>query len=118
MLVAPGLLVASIGIVILGTGFGVALSIYRSLVTGLAPQSLRGGLVSLSEGAGRVMDTVTPIAMGGIIAIVTPIAGFSPAVQLSGLSAAVVGVGGGIFCLFVASFSPQVPVEKYDTGPE
>lgn len=118
VLFAPGLLVANAGVLVLGTGFGIALSIYRSLITSLAPQSLRGGLVSLSEGAGRVMDTATPVAMGGIIAVATPVVGFSPAVQLSGVSVAVVGAGGGILCLFVASFSPQVSTAQYDTHPE
>lgn len=114
MLVAPGMFVAYTGIVILGIGFGIALSLYRSIVTGLAPQSLRGGLVSISEACGRIMDTLTPIAMGGIIAVMTPVIGFVSAVQLAGLSAVVVGVGGGIFCLFVLSASPPIETEQYE----
>ena len=111
-LFAPNLPVASTSAVLLGAGFGVALSIYRSLITGLAPAALRGGLVSASEGAGRIMDTTTPIAMGGIIAVATPVVGFAPAVQISGLAAAVVGAGGGSLCLVLASVSREVPVEE------
>lgn len=114
VLFAPGLYVANAGIVVLGTGFGVALSIYRSIITGLAPQSLRGGLVSLSEAAGRIMDTVTPVAIGGIIAVATPVVGFVPAVQISGLTAAIVGAGGGALCLCIGSLSPEVPAERYE----
>lgn len=114
VLAAPGILVAVGGIVVLGIGFGIALSLYRSIVTGLAPQSLRGGLVSISEASGRVMDTLTPIAMGGIIAVTTPIVGFVSAVQLAGLCIAVVGCGGGILCLFILSASPSVDTEKYE----
>ena len=37
-LVAPGLAVAAVGVAVAGVGFGVSLSLYRSLVSGLAPE--------------------------------------------------------------------------------
>lgn len=114
MVFAPRIFVAGVGIIILGTGFGIALSLYRSIITSLAPQSLRGGLVSISEAAGRVMDTLTPIAMGGIIAVATPTIGFVPAVQLAGLSTAIAGAGGGILCLFVLNASAPIQPDEYD----
>jgi MFS family permease len=101
LLFAPSLVVAIGGIVVLGTGFGIALSLYRSIITSLAPQSLRGGVVSISEAAGRIMDTLTPIAMGGVIGTLTPVLGLAPAVRIAGLSAAIIGAGGGCVCLVV-----------------
>ena len=56
---APTLAVGITGAAVLGIGFGVSLSLYRSVVTGLAPAHLRGGLVSVSESGGRVASTVT-----------------------------------------------------------
>lgn len=111
---AVGLYIASVGTVLIGMGFGITLSLYRSIITSLAPQSLRAGLVSSSEALGRVMDTVTPIAMGGVIAVATPMTGFTLAVQLAGLAAIVVGVGGGIVALLVVSVSPPVNPEQFD----
>lgn len=113
VLFAPRVFVAGIGIIFLGTGFGIALSLYRSIITGLAPQSLRGGVVSVSEAAGRIMDTLTPMVMGGLIAVFTPTVGFVPAVQIAGLSAALVGAGGGCLCLLVMRSAPPVNTEQY-----
>ena len=111
VLFAPGIPVAAAGIAVAGVGFGITLSLYRSIITGLAPPSLRAGLVSLAEAGGRVTNTVVPIAMGAVIALATPTLGFAGAVQLAGLGAAVVGAGGGIVCLVVAKASPPVPAE-------
>lgn len=111
VLFAPGILSASLAILVVGVGFGVTLSLYRSIITGLAPQSLRAGLVSLAEAGGRVTATVTPIAMGAVIAVTAPTVGFTQAVQVAGLGAAAVGGCGGVLCLLVARFSPPAPAE-------
>ncbi|WP_247009576.1 MFS transporter [Halorientalis litorea] len=112
VLFAPGIVVASVAILVTGVGFGLTLSLYRSIITGLAPQSLRAGLVSLAEAGGRVTATLTPIAMGAVIAVAAPAIGFTQAVQVAGLGAAAVGGGGGVLCLVVARLSSAAPAER------
>lgn len=107
-LLAPSLAVAGVGIAVSGAGFGLALALYRSIITGLAGESLRGSLVSLAEAFGRVVATATPILMGGAIAVATPRVGLVSAVRIAGLAAAAVGGLGGALLLLVASRSPPV----------
>ena len=107
-LLAPSLAVAGVGIAVSGAGFGLALALYRSIITGLAGESLRGSLVSLAEAFGRVVATATPILMGGAIAVATPRVGLVSAVRVAGLAAAAVGGLGGALLLLVASRSPPV----------
>jgi MFS family permease len=109
VLVAPGLLVASAGIVVAGVGFGVGLSLYRSVVTNLSPADLRAGIVTFAEAGGRAVNTMTPIGMGAIIAVATPTYGLVVAVQLAGVAAIVVGGLVGIVCLFAAKVSRPLP---------
>ncbi len=111
-LTAPGVAVATVGVAVVGVGFGLALSLYRSIVTGLAPESLRSGLVSVSEAGGRVATTLTPVAMGGVIALVQPTVGHADAIRTAGFFAAAVGGGGGLLCLLVARTAPPVPAER------
>jgi hypothetical protein len=49
-----------------------------------------------------VLATATPIALGYVIAIATPVVGFASAVQIATLGAAAVGGGGGVVALAVA----------------
>lgn len=100
--------IAYAGVVVMGAGFGVLLSLYRSIVTDLAPVSLRGGYVSLAEGMGRLTTTVTPVAMGVGIAIATPRIGFAPSIQIVGIATGVIAAGVGIACLFVVSSAPPI----------
>lgn len=111
VLFQPTLLLALCGIALAGGGFGILMSIYRSLVTGLAPPELRGTLVSIAESNGRFVFTLTPIAMGGSISALTPALGFRLALQTTGVLATVVTVGGGILCLLVARAAPPVASE-------
>lgn len=111
-LFAPHLTVAAVGVAAIGSGFGLALALYRSIITGFATESLRGSLVSVAEALGRVIATLTPVLMGSIIAVATPLIGFPSAVQLAGLSAAFAGSVGGIACLLVGKSSP--PIRHYD----
>lgn len=99
VLFAPGILTAVVGVVVFGTGFGLASSLYRSILTDLGPESLRAGLVSVAGSGSRVLATLTPVAMGGVIAAATPALGFGPAIRLAGIRAIVVGIGGSIACL-------------------
>lgn len=104
---APSLPVAVAGITLMGLGFGVTMSLYRSIVTGLAPPDLRGGIVSFAESFGRITATLTPIAMGLTIGALTPVVGFTAAVRWTCLATGVVAGGGGIVCLLVANVAPE-----------
>ena len=100
-LFAPAVSIAAIGSLVVGTGFGLALSLYRSTVTGLTDDALRGSLVSVSEAFGRVVATLTPVLTGALIAILSLELGTVLAVQIAGIAAAIVGSGGGIACLIL-----------------
>ena len=108
-LYAPDVGVAVPWVVLSGVGFGVALSLYRSYLTLLAPETLRAGVVSLGASGARITVTTTPIAMGAVIEAATPALGQTAALQLAGVGAAVVGGGGGILCLLVAAAAGPVP---------
>ncbi|MFB6108291.1 MAG: MFS transporter [Haloplanus sp.] len=99
---APSVPVAAGAAVVVGSGFGVTLTLYRSTVSTLAPDDLRGSLVSLGESSGRVGSTVVPVAMGAAVAVAAPSLGFGPAVRwtLLGVAAVAVVVGGA--CVLVA----------------
>ena len=118
VLFAPAIPVAAAGILVTGVGFGLTLSLYRSIVTGLASQSLRAGLVSVAEAGGRVTATATPVAMGAAVAALAPQLGLGPAVRVVGLGAALVGGGGGILCLLVARLSQPAPAEREGAAVE
>ena len=105
---ARSLPVAAVGVALMGIGFGLVLSIYRSVITTLPPPDLRGGLVSLGEGTGRAAATVTPIVMGAAVALATRPLGFETAVGEVGVGAGVVGAGVGIACLLLMSASPPI----------
>lgn len=107
-LFAPDIVIGGLGMALSGLGFGLTLSLYRSIITGMATESLRGGLVSLAEAFGRVVGTVTPIVMGAAIAVVAKSTGIGLAVQYVGLAIAAVGTIGGILCLLVVRLSPPV----------
>ena len=91
--VAPTVAVAGVGVVLLGTGSGLVLSLYRSLLTGLAPEAVRGGVVSAGESTIRIGMTLAPIVAGAAIALAPPTIGFGDAVRLTLLGLAVTGVG-------------------------
>ncbi|MFW5950229.1 MAG: MFS transporter [archaeon] len=108
---APSIATAAIGVVFLGFGFGLVLSIYRSIITTLAPPQLRGGLVSLSEGSGRAAATLTPIAMGLAIGLATSPLGFEGAVRAVGIGTGALSAGGGIACLLLMSSAPPIRMD-------
>jgi MFS family permease len=111
-LFSPQVGLALLWIVLAGAGFGIALSLYRSYITDLAPHTLRAGLVSLGATGGRLTATVTPIAMGSVIELGTPVLGETAALQLAGVGVAVTGGCGGIICLLVAARAGPVPGER------
>lgn len=111
VLFAPNMIFAIVGIIISAIGFGFLGSLYRTIITNLAPESLRAGIVSLSEAGGRLTATLTPLIMGGIIASTSPTMGFASSLRLAGVTMAIVGTGGGIIALIAASASPSVPID-------
>jgi len=80
---APSVLLSGAGVVPLGVGFGTLGSLYRSIMTGLAPEAPRGGPVSLSESVGRVTITVAPVVVGVLVAWLSPEVGLPTAVRLT-----------------------------------
>jgi len=102
------LAVAAVGVAFMGAGFGLVLSIYRSVITTLPPADLRGGLVSLGEGSGRAGATATPVVMGVAVAVATGPLGFEAAVRAVGVGTGVLGAGVGIACLLLMSASPPI----------
>lgn len=104
-LFAPGVALAAPWIALAGAGFGVALSLHRSYLTAVAPETLRAGLVSLGASGARVVATATPIAMGLVIDAAAPTLGEALALQLAGIGAAVAGGGGALLSLLVAAVS-------------
>lgn len=93
---APTILSASLAGAIFAIGYGLTSSFYRSILPGFAPPSLRGGLVSTAEALGRLGATVSPIAMGVIIDVLTPVLGFGETIRWTifglGVSAGLLGV--------------------------
>jgi len=108
---SPNIYTAAAGAFAGGFGIGVSVSLFMSVLTGLASRELRGGVVSLGVSFNRVIQTVTPVIMGGMIAFGTPIYGFAPTVQIVGTGIAILGAGGSIICLLVAVRYPPSPDE-------
>jgi MFS family permease len=90
-----------IGSTVLGMGIGIALTIYRSLVTSYAPENYRGSVVSVAELAGRFANFATPIGMGWVISVATPVVGFEPAVRWTGVGVGVLVTVGGFVCILI-----------------
>lgn len=109
---APSVAVAAVGAAMLGIGFGISLSLYRSIVTGLAPAALRGSLVSVAESLGRVGSTITPIGMSALIGVTAPALGFNDAVRWVAIGVGAFVLLGGQACLVVARLSPKTEAEQ------
>lgn len=108
MLLAENIVVAGLGVALLGVGFGVTISIYRGLVTGVGPDALRGSIVSLSEAGDRVVSTLIPVLMGGIIAVAAATMSFGIAVRLAGVVVALIsGIGGIALIAIYAATAPD-----------
>jgi MFS family permease len=114
---SPSVPVATVAVAVLGVGNGITLSLYRSILTDLAPQSLRGGLVSVSEAGGWVTATLAPVVIGALIAVGTPVVGFRAALQLSLLGAGLVAGLVGAGCMLALAASAPVPAAP-GTGPD
>ncbi|KTG08878.1 hypothetical protein AUR64_13780 [Haloprofundus marisrubri] len=98
---SPSLPVAALGSVAVGAGFGVVLSLYRSTISNLATDELRGSLVSAGESLGRVGSTTAPILLGGTVALLEPGLGGVLAIRTMLVGVAVVTVAVGGFVLYL-----------------
>lgn len=78
---APSVPAAGVSAGVVGSGLGVALSLYRSEMTRLAPERRRGGLVSVGESVGRVGSTAAPVVCGALVTAARPSLGFDGAVR-------------------------------------
>jgi hypothetical protein len=102
LLFAPLFWMAVFAVATTGTGVGITLSAYRSIITGLAPDPLSGSLVSLGEACSRLTLTFTPIDLGTGIAVVTPYTGFQVALRVVVLTVILLASAGSILGLVVA----------------
>lgn len=101
---APSVLVAGVGAAVFGAAFSVVLSLYRSTITTSAPDSVRGGVVSLGESVGRLGSTLGPVLTAAVITGGTAALGFSGAVRAGLLATVLVSVGVSAACLLVANW--------------
>lgn len=108
---APGPLVAALGVAVAGAGFGLDLGLYRSVVSGLAPARLRAGVVSVGEAGGRVVATLTPLLMGISLAALEPVLGFETAVRAVLVGAGVVAWVGTTLCVGLAAVVGPAGIE-------
>lgn len=94
---ARSVVAVGVAALVAGTGFGVVLTLYRSTLSAVATDDVRGGLVSAGESIGRVGSTAAPVVLGVAVAATRADVGFAAAVRLSTVAAAllvtVVGVG-------------------------
>lgn len=107
-MLAPAVPVALFGSLAVGVGLGMTLTLYRSILTGLAPPALRGGLVSMGEAGGRLSATLTPIVMGLSIGALANTIGFEVSVRFVGAAIALFVGGGGIVLVVIAAQSADV----------
>ncbi|UIO99149.1 MFS transporter [Halobaculum sp. CBA1158] len=100
---APSVPVAIAAGAPVGAGFSLSLTLYRSTITGLADDDLRGGLVSLGESVGRVGSTGAPVAMGAAVAFLAGPLGYDAAVRSVSIAVAAGVVVAGGALLFVSA---------------
>jgi MFS family permease len=96
---APSLTVAGLGSAAIGGSLGVLLSLYRSIITGLATPGVRGSVVSLTESVGRLGSTVAPLLLGASVAWLQPSAGLLAAVRWTALGASVLCTLVSLICM-------------------
>jgi MFS family permease len=109
---SPTLLVALLAGGAVGLGFGLSLSLYRSVITGLAPAALRGGVVSTGSALGRLAATVAPLVMGVTVGLTRDSLGFVTAVRWTVAGTGAISVVVGVLAVVIAHVSPPVPTER------
>ncbi|WP_323173688.1 MFS transporter [Natrialba sp. PRR66] len=114
----PTVTLATVGALALGTGFGLSLSLLRSVATGFASTELRGGLVSVFESVGRLSATTAPIAVGFGIELLDGSVPQTESLQLMVGGIGVVGGLVGITCLVVARTVSPLPQQPELAGSD
>ena len=101
--VAPSIVVVGAASVVAGAGFGVVLTLYRSTLTAVATDDVRGGLVSAGESVGRLGSTAAPVVLGAAVAATRVDLGFAGAVRLATVGTAVAAAAVGTVAVVVAT---------------
>lgn len=114
---APSVPVALGASIVIGAGFGVVLTLYRSSLTALADTHTRGSLVSLGETVGRIGSTVAPIAMGAGVTTLGAQVGFGPGVRIVVVAVAFGALIGGVGLLAVGTIGADTGWETSDQDP-
>lgn len=108
---APGLPLAAVASGVMGMGIGLAFSLLRSVLTGLAPEEFRGGLVGVGESVIRLANSLAPIVVGWIVTLFAVTTTETVAIRYGLLA---VGVGAallGAVAMVIAGAARPVPLE-------
>lgn len=103
---APHSAVAGAGAAVLAGGVGIVAPLYRSLISGFAPEKLRGAIVSVGEALGWVAVTTSPIVIGLSISRFEATIGTARSLQLTILTA---GISIGILGVLTVLYAAQAP---------
>lgn len=115
---APNLGIGLVAGAAVGLGFGISLSLYRSIMTGIAPPALRGGVVSIGSSLGRITSTVAPIALGATVSVGQSPLGFITTVRWAIIGAGITCAVSGIAAPIIARRSPPVERDSAATGAD
>jgi len=94
--------VAIPAIAAVGAGMGALISLLRSIIIDIPPETYRAGLVGITEAGSRFAFTVTPVIMGAAITAFAPMLGFEAAIRATVLVTAVLTGACGILAIFAA----------------
>ena len=100
---APSVAVVGVASVVAGAGFGIVLTLYRSTLTAVATDDVRGGLVSAGESLGRLGSTAAPVVLGVSVAATRANLGFAAAVRTATVGATVAAATVGLVAIVVAT---------------
>jgi MFS family permease len=101
--VAPSIAAVGVGSVVAGAGFGVVLTLYRSTLTAVATDDVRGGLVSVGESVGRLGSTVAPVVLGLAVVATRADLGFTGAVRATTVASVLCATAVGLVAVVVAT---------------
>jgi MFS family permease len=107
--VAPSVVVVGVASVVAGAGFGVVLTLYRSTLSAVATDDVRGGLVSAGESVGRLGSTAAPVVLGLAVAAMRVDVGFVGAVRATTVGATLVAALVGVGAVLVATRRVAAP---------
>ena len=100
--VSTSVFYAVLPVIAMGIGVGITFSLYRSIITALAPQELRGGLVSISESGARLIASLTPVGVGITLTWFEPTLGTSASLRVILVAAGILAAASGCFSIILA----------------